>query len=136
MHTLLESAERGTSGTAYVSLPSGAFDFDACHWATFWLDVTAHTGATPTLNVYIQQMIAENVAADFVAFAQATAAPFSQTARWSAFAEPYTLAAVTDGAMSGGVLQGPQLGGRLRIRWDITGGTLTFAVRGRWWPLQ
>lgn len=113
----------------------------------FLLDVTAASGTTPTLNVYVQNEILPPVAAnlvvdaptgtkfynDFISFTQATA-----IGRWFAsVVEASNFAAVAqDAALTAGTVRSGPLGSYWRVKWDV-GGTspnFTFSVSVELWP--
>lgn len=135
------AARNGDGNGSVILVPDGYTR------ARFLLDVTAASGTTPTLNVYVQNEIKPPVAADlivdaptgtafyndFISFTQATA-----PARWFAsVVETSNFAAVAqDAALTAGTVRSGPLGSNWRVKWDL-GGTspsFTFSVSVELWP--
>lgn len=124
--TLVASAARTTSAdSGFLNLQTGK----AFTEAVFELDVTAQSGTTPTLNVYIQSLLPDGVNwDDVVAFTQIAAATGRRVARLSGLAN--TEAAANDAALAAGSMRSGPFGPVLRVKWVIAGTTpsYTFSV--------
>jgi len=138
--TVLAARNANSNGSVIV-IPDGYTR------ARFLLDVTAATGTTPTLNVYVQNEIKPPIAADviidaptgtafyndFISFSQATA-----TGRWFASVVEASnfAAAAQDAALAAGTVRSGPLGSYWRVKW-VVGGTspsFTFSVSVELWP--
>lgn len=126
--TLLASAARTASGNSGTLTVAGELTS-----ATIQLRVTAASGATPTLNVYVQTSYDDGTTwTDLLSFAQATAA-----GRWAGSIGPggaaVASAVATDGALAAAsVKAGLAISNKIRIAW-VTGGvgpSFTFDVAG------
>lgn len=102
-----------------------------------FLDVTAASGTTPTLNVYLQRGIRQIAAADavngvttgtikyndLISFTQVTGV----TARFAAAVESTNFeAAAQDAALAAGTVRAGPLAGRWRPKWTIGGTSPSF----------
>lgn len=133
---LLNSAVRTADGAgAEITIPPGFRS------VRIVLDVTAASGTTPTLNVYLQDALIFAAAADIIASRP------SGTKTWNdfgAFAQMTTTgvrhmgiipgsafeAEAQDAAVAAGSVRAGPIGGRWRVKWDV-GGTspsFTFSV--------
>ena len=95
--------------------------------ARFSLAVTAASGTSPTLNVYVQTKTPSGHWTDLVAFTQKSAAGREHYDHISATRDPY---AEQDAGLTAGQANDMLLGSRLRVKYVI-GGTnpsFTFAV--------
>lgn len=113
---LVASADRTASDTtAWIPL-GGHFQF-----ATFLIDVTAVTGTTPTLNVYIQNRLPDGVTADdIVSFTQRTSAAKERC--YYEVGTGNTIGAATDGTLAAASTKtGALLGDWIRVKWVVAG---------------
>lgn len=123
--TLLASAARTASGDSGI-LNVGA---DQYVGAVILLDVTAQSGTSPTLNVYIQQELPDATFDDLGAFTQTGAATGKKVIRVVGGSNEHHAAA--DATLAAGTVRNGPIGGKWRVKWVIAGATpsYTFSVK-------
>ena len=132
--TLRASAAATGSGTgpvfnALTDIVGGTLTIEDFHSALFLLDVTAVSGAAPTLNVFIQMEMPDGGWDDVVAFAQILAAG-RRIAVIIPNASSFTEGISLDGGLSVSSVRGLPLRSSYRVKWTIggVGPSFTFSV--------
>lgn len=137
---LLASAARTTSGNLEVldttTSPAGnpqSYGLSRYARCTILLQVTAASGTTPTLNVYVQKDIGtpgNRIYTDFIAFTQVTTSPTSLKAEVNANLRDVTgTSPFPDAGLATGTANNGPWGDYWRIKWVIAGTTPSFTFR-------